>query len=151
MPCLRKFICRRGMPHTTAHAPIGVIMSHYSSPLRLRSRCGRRRTRRRVGKPGHADKAPLPPARTPHAEVGWHASGGGRPCTTHTHTHARPHMDGTHGAHNALYTRSKQETASRHQWSRHLPVNVLELHAGRSSAHRGLALCPSLHERRPDW
>ena len=48
-----------------------------------------------------------PPARTPHAEVGWHASGG---APMHdTHTHARPHMDGTHGAHNALYTRSKHE------------------------------------------
>jgi len=90
------------------------------------------------------------PARTPHAEVGWHASGGAPMHDTRTHTHGHT-WTARMGHTMQLYTRSKQETASRHQWSRHLPVNVLELHAGRSSAHRGLALCPSLHERRPDW
>ena len=67
-----------------------------------------------------------PPARTPHAGVGWHARGGGM-----HDTHARPHMHGTQGVHIALHTRSKQEPGSRH-----LPVHVLELHTGRSSAHR---------------
>ena len=81
MPCLRMFICT-WQAHTTAHAP---YRSHYSSPLRLRSRCGGRRTRRRVGKPGHADKAPL--RQLAHPTPGWGGTQGGGGCTTHTHGH----------------------------------------------------------------
>ena len=89
-PCLRMFICT-WHAHTTAHAR---SQSNYSSPLKARSRCGGRRTRRRVGKPGHADKAPL--RQLAHPTPGWGGTqGGGHARHTRTATHAR-HARGAH-------------------------------------------------------